>query len=193
MCALTEETFGRCRGGVGDSRPSGTGAQRGRRRPARRGRAPAQPAARYGVFRLLGIRDLRSRRRGRRDRGSAGNTADKRGTGHDVGKLHRPAVDWCRGDDTVATARVVRGVVVMVEFPVPPIEVATAEAGEHQSRIDQESRASHQTPLPRVTPKPIAQICNMGSLYEKRILKKSLMVATISFCSETASRFRGGL
>jgi hypothetical protein len=39
-----------------------------------------------------------------------------------------------------------------VVLPMPPMEMTTAKARQRHACIEQESRASHQTPLPRVTP-----------------------------------------
>jgi hypothetical protein len=97
-----------------------------------------------------GRRDLGARRRGRRHhRGSGNSTGRTRDrvrerNGHGTGIRARRV-------DAVATARIIIGVcVVFVVLMVPPVEMATAKASQRETRKDQESSASHQSPLPRV-------------------------------------------
>jgi hypothetical protein len=96
-----------------------------------------------------------------------------------MGKLYRAAVDRRPHGSAAPAGLKIRILHTFVMLPVPPIEVASTEASESKARIDQESRASHLTPLPRVTKNPSHPICNMGSLDAAFFLKKSLMVATI--------------
>jgi hypothetical protein len=80
----------------------------------------------------------------------------------------------------------------VVVFAVPPMEMAAAEACEHKACIDQESRASHLNTPSSSDPRTLTQICNMGSLSDWGILKKSLMIAMVQNIGENRSTFGAG-